>query len=353
MTRTGPVRGVGRGFTLIETMLAALLGGVVIVSTMGLFTAMQRAERSALRRAVTTGDLTLLHGTCARAMRTLVLNARGPGAPGSAPTGAVPGATARPGIAADENTPDRRPRIILEPDGATGLQRLEVVVAEPPIFSLQSSASNAYGAVRGALEFRPEATGESFAVYWLSYQTGETADRPGAVRSEVKVASGISKAQWRFLVSGEGGRLDAKTSLTVSEYSNLPAYAELDIETADGRRATWMFELMWSTAGEPGVVLASAAAAERAVGPSNRPPRTSNPNGSSGSGGAGRGTQSKPEQNPDKPTERGSGNVDGIWNSGGQYGLAGERAAREVYLRQLDEYERGMRTAPPRKPNLN
>ncbi|MBL8991642.1 MAG: hypothetical protein JNJ48_08700 [Phycisphaerae bacterium] len=351
MTRPSARRAPARGVTLVVTMLAALLGSVVIFATMGLFTAMQRADRNALRRAVTTGDLTLLHGTCSRAMRTLVLNARGPGAPGATPGAAVPGMAARPGAAPDENTPDRRPRIILEPDGATGLQRLEVVVAEPPIFSLASAASNAYGAVRGALEFRPEPERDSFAAYWVSYQTGDTADRPGAVRAEVKVASGISKAQWRFLVSGEGGRLDAKTSLTISEYSNLPAYAELDVEMADGRQARWMFELMWSTAGEPGVVLASAAAAERAVGPSNRPPRTSNPSGSGGAGG--RAPKPETDRGTDKPSERGGGNVDGIWNTGGQYGLAGERAAREVYLRQLDEYERGMRTAPPRKPNLN
>lgn len=317
------------GFTLVETMLASLLGMMVVIATVGLFGAMRDADRRSQARAFTTGDLTTLHRTTTRALRSLVMSGR--------PSGGS--ATGRTGLTApgpEENTADRRPRIILEPDGQTGMQRMELVVAEPPIYSTETGAGNAYGAVRGSFELTPEAGRETFAMNWVTYGPGTSAAQTGPVRSRVLVAEGVNRALWRFLKTGEGGRLEPKTTLSVAEFSELPAYAELDLSMQDGRSVKWMFELQWTVAGEPGVVL---AAADRIPGPGNR---TTN---NSGAGGSGR--------NPggDKPEDEGPGGIQRPDPTGNADRIGdADHAAREQYILSIERYQSDLRAGIHRKP---
>lgn len=328
---TAMTRRNARAFTLLETMLAALLGTVIIGATMGLFGAMQRADRDSQSRALTTGDMTLLHRTCARALRTLVMNVR-PGVASSIPMTAKQA----PGQPVNENTPDRRPRIILEPDGVTGMQRLEICVAEPPIYGRDTGAGNAYGASRGAFELRPSEPPDTYSMHWISYLPGDTADKPGPVRQDITIATGISRCQWRFMKTGEGGRLEARTTLTVADWATLPAYAELDLTMADGRPAKWMFELQWTIAAEPGVVL---AATDR-LGPNNRPTSSTN---------SGRGNNpSASDEDGDKPGGRGDRAT--RFDKPIEPGADASFEAREQYLRQVEAYERAMYGIPPRQP---
>lgn len=115
MTRTA------RGFTLLETALAAVIASMVMIVVGGLFasiTVSDRASTTALTRAT---EFSMMQGTIRRAFLRLVL------------------AEDRE-IDEDELLP--RPRMLLEPDAAAlGAPRFEMVVSRPPVGANMSTTA--------------------------------------------------------------------------------------------------------------------------------------------------------------------------------------------------------------------
>lgn len=343
-----------RGFTLLEVSLAAMLGGIVLIACVAMFSGMRVTERNAAAHYEETQELARLHSTVQRAMRTLVMadrqrntrpapsaanpvgsfNADGtpagsarPGTPGASPgsasgsrtmsgaevSAAAAGANAGTaptagGINADGQPSDaagdepalgtkenaaRQPRLILEPTPEGG-QRLEIVVAEPPIRAANPDGTpDAQGIVRGAFEVRPHTAREGGASAWqrdtrvafdpsmprnpdgspvIGYDIdwviypGGTRPGEGISRTPIKritVASRIAGVSWRFLkTNAESKQRELKDAISATQADELPAYCEMTVRTLNGREYRWMFEMQWTTAAEdPEPAPLSAAAA--------------------------------------------------------------------------------------------
>lgn len=290
-----------RGFTLVEVTLAAMLGVLIIATAIAIFGAMRRGFGSSMARAEAANERARLHTALQQCFRQVVLlpkprssagrartaadvalaNATGqPTPPASSPPTPIPQppGTGGPGTTgvgagdslagqprADGSTDDtdpasarggrRAPRLILEQDPA-GVQRLELVTTQSPLAvqlrdgSWSMPTPEAGGGVRGAFELRPNPDGRGYDIWWRLY---ELASGPTGQRwplGEVRIARGFVRLQWKFVKSDENKRLQWLTSALASDPSEIPAYVELEAQTADGFKAKWMFEIGWLMARE-------------------------------------------------------------------------------------------------------
>ena len=296
-----------RGFTLVETILAATLGSMVLLATVSVFMLAARTERSLAERFEQTEQMARLQFTLRRAMQTLVMkeNATGVAA----------------GSGEDQADPTERPRILLVPDeivgamlerggrapgGAASVQRLEVVLASAPLpnallgpaagwaspssidaldFSLADLEGENTGGVRGVFELRPDGQRErlmrrvgmdrpdwrvpeenepnvGWTLWWrpLSPEEIEHLRAGGAwLGDEVEteagqlrlagaapLLSGITELRWQFFD-------DRQMHETYSglEMNDLPAYVTLELRTREGLYANWMLEMGWTVGPDP------------------------------------------------------------------------------------------------------
>ena len=165
-----------RGFTLMETVLAMVLGSMVLLGAMGVFLAMRNMESTFATRYERTSELDLTHTVITKAMLSLQMEET------------VTTTVVRASSDAEaqdieiDDTPDPRARILLETDTSTAPdstgwtpQRFELVNATPPVpSSLSTQAAGWYvaqslsddsldfsamdgsqGIVRGVFELRP------------------------------------------------------------------------------------------------------------------------------------------------------------------------------------------------------
>jgi len=143
------------GFTLLETVLAAVMGALFVLLTVGFMYAMQRSDIAMARRAEEAGDLQRARLVMQRCFSTILTSEQPrPDARGDIRRGAArnrqpdPKAEAADGEAPREETPPPPPRVILATqDGrsappirlasgewsSTTPQRLELVVFESPV----------------------------------------------------------------------------------------------------------------------------------------------------------------------------------------------------------------------------
>ncbi|MGH7133922.1 MAG: PulJ/GspJ family protein [Phycisphaerales bacterium] len=232
-----------RGFTVIELALATLLGSLIVAVCLGVFGAIARGDERSQRRAQQVFELSRAHTTMQKAARLLVMDQ--PNILMQAMTGGAPAA------------PTGRPRIILERDAETGWQRLELVVAEPPILGSKAKAGDAdplakYAAVRGAFELRPddEKNPDSKSLYWVNYVPGRAEMKE--VNSESLIATGLSRVNWRLAkTNAETKKLVRLEEAQIGAWNDLPAFVEVGVETIDGVKNEWMFEVCWSVAAKP------------------------------------------------------------------------------------------------------
>lgn len=152
------------GFTLLEVMLASMLGLIVVIAAMGLFTTLSTSDRQSNESYHRQMELSLAHQTVERSLRILVMDNTAYPRPAAGAQGASSGnssgkrdgsraLTEADGSAAAE-TPaqaSKRPRLLLEPDtrlppamrfeDEKGVvtyitpQRLEVTLTRPPVFA--------------------------------------------------------------------------------------------------------------------------------------------------------------------------------------------------------------------------
>jgi len=289
-----------RAFTLIETVLAVVIGGMVLLGCLSVFVASSRAERAYAQRFERTGELWTTQLAVRRTFLSLLMDEQ----TGAAPTGT--------GVTAEEDAV--RPRVILEPDpgapegpGGSRPQRLEVTVARSPVPSIVGSQIGAWlveedrsssldfastnlssGAIRGVYELRPSGTREAimmnlgildeepkllrrmqndpppgWTLWWrpiLSTELGELetgvpprGDLSGDIETvrnrlagAIPVLRGVDTLRWTIFKSDERIETYAAGSIT-----DLPAFAELEVLLLSGQYANWMFEIGWETGSDP------------------------------------------------------------------------------------------------------
>jgi prepilin-type N-terminal cleavage/methylation domain-containing protein len=254
-----------KGFTLMEMVLASVIGGILLLACLGLFGAMDRADRALAVRHRQAEDMATLHLAMERAFSNLLMATD------------VQAAAQLQNRAVNERGEQQsppRPRLLLEDDqgglGGGSVQRLEVVVSRAPVppgfrreFAAEVEELVLGGPVRGVFELRPE--GEAMAMWWRPLPRAE--DEPDGhlfhtdPRDDPRasmLASGITEAQW--LVFRNRQREPHISALTVHE---LPAHMELHVRMNGGYAAQWMFEVAWSNG--PETIEEIAAEAEQVL----------------------------------------------------------------------------------------
>lgn len=311
-TSTRRFRSSRRGFTLIEMLMAASLGVIVAGACVGLFAAIQRADANSKERTASVEAMSRLHRTLQRTMRTVLLDL-----PKSRPAG----------------TPDPleapKTRVSLV-ETSDGLQRLEVTLSQPPILGLIAGRPidpiTRYQPVRGNFEMRRPTTAASLRsgkaapieLWWVPYEMGTETPHTEA---SVKVADSLDALQFRFAKTNEQKQLEKMANASFADWSQIPAYVEVQVTTIDGTKAQWMFEVSGSTGMEPGQNQADAdlpaAVAERYRGVLAARNSSSE---DSGRGEASGGTNSGSASNgTNKPSESSGG----LASSGGSSGSSG------------------------------
>ncbi|TVQ60868.1 MAG: prepilin-type N-terminal cleavage/methylation domain-containing protein [Phycisphaerales bacterium] len=316
-----------RGFTLLEVALASALGALVAAGAVAMIAAIGRADRQQAERSLSSLELERTH----RAMQTVFNSLHM--ATGATAVGAPVGA----------ERPDEPPRISLAPDRALlramqrsgGVQRLEVVVNRPPLPGIDALAADwarrraveaaAASSARGwrdpgeveligvrtprriAFELRPEprapdARPDDPSTWTLWYRpvgvsaateldaTGAAlgGDAPpedldpaaAALLGAYPLVTGLVLCEWRVFTNRE-----RVTEFEAWQANELPAFIEMELRTASGTYANWLFEVGWLS-GE-----------ERRT--PDEAPNGLNPNGANpGGGGGGEGRGVTPPAQP-------------------------------------------------------
>jgi prepilin-type N-terminal cleavage/methylation domain-containing protein len=231
-----------RAFTLIEVLMAATLGAIVAGACFGLFATIQRADAKSKERTASVEAMSRLHRTIQKTLRTVLLDLPRPPMQGGAPA------------------PEVRTRVSLS-EASDGMQRLEVTLSQPPILGLIAGKPvdpiTRYQPVRGVFEMRRPATAASLRsgeqtpleLWWTPYEAGTDNAIPN---SSVKVADSMQSLQFRFAKTNDQKQLEKMASASFADWGQIPAYVEVQVQTIDGNKAQWMFEVSGSTGMEPG-----------------------------------------------------------------------------------------------------
>lgn len=258
-----------RAFTLIEVILATMLGTLVIAGAASVIGMLNRSDTMLRDRFDQTHDLAKSQIVFRRIFSTVVMsNEQKP--VGYATTGtramseqarAAAAARAAEGL----NLPT--PRFILTQDerwsaGSGGMslnpgetftpQRLEIVVSQPPLVSSLAPREvlenrDAATVVRGALEVRPSRTraGKScWALWWVPLIETEEGWTPmrddNGITLGDKITDGLSGV--RYTIFDDRQRKSVYSSIW---YDELPAYVEIEVRTVAGLYGNWMFDIGW------------------------------------------------------------------------------------------------------------
>ncbi len=276
-----------RAFTLLETVLAAVIGSLVVLSGYAVFASLNAADRSLARRADEQVQMAQLQRTMQRAFSSLLLaptpqTTQQPAANAAGAGGVTAGAASE-----TQEEPAVPPRFILGPEtderisrltqrakfaagGGGGKvaapQRLEITLHKPPIVAppsrrvpgltlveaSEAARQDTAGGVRGAFVLTPDEVSElsrsddgrtGWTLWWQPMVGGEDT-------APVPVATGLVYCQWQVFKDRE-----MHAELTAGIPSDLPAYVQLEVETLAGLYANYMFELAWVVGEEPGALI--------------------------------------------------------------------------------------------------
>lgn len=310
MTRARPTRFCRPAFTLLETMMAALIGGAILIAVAGVFAAIEGMDSRMQARFLASAELQRTRIVVGRAMDTLLMSSE-------------------PQRSAEASDGEQHPaRLLLEAEDASAVtratqrarmtgagrleapQRLEVVLKQwplpPELARERSAAARALPrateiappepgvALRCAFELRPDRDG-TWTLWWRPLPLPEAGGRPAreadpaADPNAVPLISRLTKCRWTAFDNRK--REPAIKAVWATE---LPAYVELEIQTAAGPGANWMFEVAWAS-GKEFADEAGAAGEETAEGVTNGTsgapgttsgrPQTATPRGRRGPGG--------------------------------------------------------------------
>jgi prepilin-type N-terminal cleavage/methylation domain-containing protein len=304
-----------RGFTLMETVLAMVLGGMVLVGCVGVFMSIRSMDKTFEARYQRTSELDITHTAITRAMLALQLNE-------------TQGTTVTRASDVEEinDEPEPRDRIILETDptvapDSTGWvpQRLELVCATPPVpaglatqaaewYTAQnqqdsvnfSALDGSQGAVRGVFELRPAGQREQIMQSLGLIRQGDPILREIENlddNQQVLIDPNDNKPNWTLwwrpilnyeyeqLLNNQGpypdtigsydeirARLAGSVPLMHGverclwelfkgdefidthygyEIGDIPAYAQFEVILNNSQYASWMFEVDWVLGDDP------------------------------------------------------------------------------------------------------
>lgn len=253
-----------RGFTMLEVILAAVLGALLVGVCLTMFSLLSNSQRAAERVADRQIELATLRDTLQAAFRQLVVNQRQ--RPRLNPQGGV-AATAIPttGPRADgsadgaepESTGGAPPRIVLAKDARNQVQSLELVMSRAPISVRLRDGHTALanpeagGGVRGRFELRPEPKTSGWAVWYVARATSTDAEERSVGEGERRLAGGLKQFRFTFWRTGKrpdgktSGRLEKFQEFTATDVTEVPAYIEAEVETNEGQKHRWMFEVAY------------------------------------------------------------------------------------------------------------
>ncbi len=263
-----------RAFSLLELTLATAIGAIVLAVALSMFAVSSRADRRQEGRFIQDAELARLHRAVTDALTTIVVGEIPPNLPGTGGAAPVPspnvsgssGASARIILEADSLAgAQATPSMTTGFPAASAVQRLELVLARPPVRDLVNpivsvSAPVARGGgVRGVFELRPEfdpRTGASrvdargrrvFTLSWreIPKPPGEGEEAPPAPRP-IPISGGIVYLRWEFFHDEK--KLEKYAALNVLD---LPAYVTLQVETERGLSVDWLFEVGWTSGRDP------------------------------------------------------------------------------------------------------
>lgn len=316
------------GFTIIETVLASVVGALVLMGCVSVFLATNRAERAFSQRFERTSELWTTQLAMRRSFMQLLMEEQPQ--------------TAQATRAAAEQ-PAAYPRVLLTTDTAAPAdeygwtpQRLEMTLGRSPVPAILgssygswlvesdradsldfSSANLSSGAIRGVFELRPAGTREllmsragltdadpalerrmaqgplpGWTLWWRPILSTElaaleagTPPSPDNVGTEgqirmrlagaIPLLTGIRSLNWLVFKNDE--HLEAYQAGGIVD---LPAFAQLEVFLLNGQYANWMFEVGWTMGADP--VSNSGSGADV-----DDPDNPGNPAGPGGPGGPG------------------------------------------------------------------
>jgi len=288
-----------RAFTLIELSVASLIGAIIVLATVMLLASISRNQRLVDARYQQASDLASTHAALERIFGSLVMTDQP--RPPRRPPSRTP---SRTGADPDEPAPIP-PRFIIEPDPRLGVggsarsitpQRVIVTIdpqAVPRTIYSTDQSTNAFeilasrdafppvpaytsGAVRGVLELRPDeprradarqsspnADEHAYTLWWRSLEPGQHPDdpplegvAPGAEglsralerRGAVPLLPGLVRCRWEVYQ-----RRERKQDYTGTWMTDLPAYVMIEVQTAAGQYANWLFDVAWTEGPERGL----------------------------------------------------------------------------------------------------
>ncbi len=261
-------------------MMAALIGGAILISVAGVFAAIEGMDSRMQARFLASAELQRTRIVVGRAMDTLLMSSE-------------------PQRSAEASDRDQHPaRLLLEAEDASAVQRatqrarmtgagrleapqrLEVVLKQWPLprglageralspGAAQIAPPEPGAALRCAFELRPDRDG-TWTLWWRPLPLPEAGGRaareagPAADPNAVPLISGLTKCRWTAFDNRK--REPALKAVWATE---LPAYVELEIQTAAGPGANWMFEVAWAS-GKEFADAADAGVEEAAEGVTN------------------------------------------------------------------------------------
>jgi len=308
-----------RGFTLLELVLASVIGSVIIVAAIGMFATLDSSERLGATRSDESWQLARLQTVMRRSFGTLVMSSQ-------------PDTRELPGISLrntdddaevdqneeDENAEPLRFRLVDDPLAGSvpiwkqrartlhmgrprSAQSLEVVLTQAPVRGIHN-VSGAFrrvsrttgnrqisrvgddGGFRGVFELRPshridkpgvmgrdaqsrddriaELSGQrpqSWTLWWRPVDPTVQVDPLAVAVDAVVVATNLVRCDWQVFEVDHWADQYAAVHAT-----DLPAYVKMQVETTSGLAGEWLFEIGWTvgmTAEEIAEQEAAAAAA--------------------------------------------------------------------------------------------
>ena len=245
-----------RGFTLLETMLAMVVGILVLTAALGVMAGVRSSESALASRATQQRELADLRIAVSSAL------ARLRPAPNNAVRQSIPNAT------------DEQLEAILDvpyPDPIEGLPhhfelsdesgkpRLEVVVDRLPMATYrpdeieedertsEQSSVLTFGDLlgyRGAFELRASQERTAYELWWVPMPPAGLEDEQAfditTLPEPTRLCAHLAEVRWSAFI--DSGKV---TKVRAIEARQFPAYVELEVTTIDGLYASWMFELSW------------------------------------------------------------------------------------------------------------
>ncbi|MCK6476146.1 MAG: hypothetical protein L6Q35_04860 [Phycisphaerales bacterium] len=313
-----------RGFTILELSLAASIGGLIVLASLGVFTALDRTDQTLKSRFDQTSQLTRLHAVMRRTFVNLAMSSKPKPVPrqqANAQANQANRATGRQTDtgsndgqnAGDPNNPPvpqvtqparvEPARVILGEDRRLSLtpmvrmaspaelgrgelsapaQRLEVVVGRPPVPLPRTRDSSVFPEgnagqdemsdgdpigtklFRGIFELQPVPAGTvgpggsaprpilTWVLWWRPLPPGSEAEQSpeGSVREydllpPTLIATDLTFLRWQFYDDRQ-----RKVEFSTAYTTDLPAYVEMEVQTAAGLWANWLFEIDFMTSNE-------------------------------------------------------------------------------------------------------